>query len=419
MSAHRIHPALLVVFGGVAAALHVGKLPTALPVLRDALGVTLVQAGFLLSLVQLAGMLFGLAVGLAADSLGLRRTMIVGLAVLSLASAAGGVARSPATLMLLRAAEGMGFLLASMPAPSLIRRLVEPSRVSAALGLWGAYMPLGTALALLCGAPVMSWIGWPGWWWLIAVISTLMSLWIWAAVPPDPAVHRVRDGASSNWMSRLTWTLKSPGPWLVALSFAVYSGQWLSVIGFLPSMYAQAGLSASLAGAATALAALVNMIGNIGAGRLLQRHVQPQRLLYAGFTAMALGALVAFSDIWGGIDLKLAAGLRYAGVLGFSMFGGLIPGTLFSLAVRLAPGEQTVSTTVGWMQQWSSLGQFAGPPLVALVASWVGGWQWSGAVTGTCALAGMLLARVIGGLLSGKQKVRVPDQLVRKVRAKL
>jgi len=56
---------------------------------------------------------------------------------------------------------------------------------------------------------------------------------------------------------------------------------------------------------------------------------------------------------------------------------------------------------------------------VALVASWVGGWQWSGAVTGTCALAGMLLARVIGGLLSGKQKVRVPDQLVRKVRAKL
>jgi hypothetical protein len=55
----RLDPALLVVLGGVSAALHVGKLPTAIPVLRDALGVTLVQAGFLLSLVQLADKLAG------------------------------------------------------------------------------------------------------------------------------------------------------------------------------------------------------------------------------------------------------------------------------------------------------------------------------------------------------------------------
>ena len=72
-------PAVLVVLGGVAAGLHVGKLPPALPVLRDALGVSLVQAGFLLSLVQLAGMTLGLLAGLAADALGLKRTMVAGL----------------------------------------------------------------------------------------------------------------------------------------------------------------------------------------------------------------------------------------------------------------------------------------------------------------------------------------------------
>ena len=56
------------ILAGVAAALHVGKLPTALPVLRESLGVTLLQAGFMLSLVQsgflvllvlMAGMLLG------------------------------------------------------------------------------------------------------------------------------------------------------------------------------------------------------------------------------------------------------------------------------------------------------------------------------------------------------------------------
>ena len=63
--------AWLVVAGGVAAAVHVGKLPPAIPVLREGLGLTLVEAGFLLSLVQFAGMTLGLLVGLAADRLGL------------------------------------------------------------------------------------------------------------------------------------------------------------------------------------------------------------------------------------------------------------------------------------------------------------------------------------------------------------
>ncbi len=57
-----IDPAVLVILAGVCAALHVGKLPPALPVLRDALGVSLLQAGFLLSMVQLAGMSLGLAI---------------------------------------------------------------------------------------------------------------------------------------------------------------------------------------------------------------------------------------------------------------------------------------------------------------------------------------------------------------------
>jgi MFS family permease len=86
----RPDPALVVVLAGISAALHIGKLPPALPVLRETLHITLVQAGFLLSLVQVAGMTLGLAIGAAADALGPRRTMVLGLVVLSLASLLGG-----------------------------------------------------------------------------------------------------------------------------------------------------------------------------------------------------------------------------------------------------------------------------------------------------------------------------------------
>jgi CP family cyanate transporter-like MFS transporter len=90
--------------------------------------------------------------------------------------------------------------------------------------------------------------------------------------------------------------------------------------------------------------------------------------------------------------------LRYAAVLAFSMIGGVIPGTLFSLAVRVAPGEHTLSSTVGWVQQWSAAGQFVGPPIVAWVASVVGGWHFTWLATGACSLIGLLLTALIARL---------------------
>ena len=118
MHTHRsgIHPSWVIVWAGVCAALHVGKLPPALPVLQTELHISLVQAGFLLSAVQFAGMTLGLVVGLSADGLGLRRCMLAGLALLSFASTVGGFANDANSLLALRALEGLGFLCVVMPA---------------------------------------------------------------------------------------------------------------------------------------------------------------------------------------------------------------------------------------------------------------------------------------------------------------
>ncbi len=392
LSPHR-WGASLVLASGLVAALHIGKMPPALPVLAESLGVTLLQAGFLLSVVQLAGMLGGLLVGLLADGAGLRRSVIAGQAVLALASLGGLLAQGPASLLALRALEGLGFLLACLPAPSLIRRLVDPQRLPMHLGLWGTYMPTGTALALLLAPPVMGLLGWRGLWSLLALASAGMALWLWRALPADPPrpPGAVAGGGAGlrAWAAPLRDTLGRGGPWAVALAFALYSSQWMAVIGFLPTVYAQAGIAGGAAGALTALASLVNVAGNLGAGRLLQAGWPAWRLLLTGFVAMGSMAVLAFGQLADGTALPPLA--RYAAVLGFSALGGLVPATLFSLAVRVAPGERAVSTTVGWVQQWSSAGQFAGPPLVAWVAAQAGGWQFTWVVTTSAAVLGALL----------------------------
>ena len=398
-----IHPSWVIVLAGMCAALHVAKIPPALPALQAELGLTLLQAGFLLSAVQAASMTLGLVVGLSVDGLGLKRSMLFGLGLLCVASALGGFAHQADVLLLLRALEGLGFLCVVMPAPSLIRRTVSPDQLNARMGWWGTYMPSGNAMALLVGPLFVVSLGWDVWWWLLSAITLATFFWVRAAVPDVQPVttSSTQLGASgATWRERLRSTVTNKGPWLVSLSFAVYASQWMAVVGFLPTVYAQMGLSAGLTGVLTACVALVNVSGNIMSGRLLQRGWTARRLLQTGFVCMALGAVGAFAQ-WQAEGLPIVA--RFACVVMFSAVGGLIPGTLFSTAVRLAPSENTVSTTVGFMQQLSAVGQFLGPPLVAWVAVMVGGWQWTWVVTVSLSVIGLLLAQRIGAALLALQ----------------
>lgn len=399
----RVPADLFFVACGVVSALHVGKLPTALPVLRDELGFGLVQAGFLLSLVQGAAMLGALALGLAVGHIGLRRALLAGLVVLALGSGAGALAGSVAALAWSRAAEGLGFLLVSVAAPALIRQVVPPQRLALSMGLWGTYMPTGTALALLLGPLVAGCAGWRWWWAALAGLAALAALALVrrmglrdpsampgvagaadAAPAEDPGPHSSRAGA-------LRGSLGTSGPWLVGAIFACYAAQWLTVIGFLPTVYDEAGIGGLQAGAMTAAVALANVTGNLAAGRLLHRGWAPQRLLLLGFGAMALGAFLAF-----GLSGHWPEAARFAAVLGFSAFGGLVPATLFTAAVRVAPSGAAVPAVLGLTIQCSAVGQFVGPPLAAAWTAAHGGWSAIWIATGMAALAGALLALALG-----------------------
>ncbi|WP_234194521.1 MFS transporter [Pseudacidovorax sp. NFM-22] len=390
------HAAFFVVFGGVSAAIHLGKLPPALPALHDELGLSLVQAGFLLSVLQFAGMGFGLLAGVLADGLGARRCMLIGLGLLTGASAAAGawgqMGIGFGAMLALRVVEGAGFLLAVMPGPALVRRLAVTGTEKAALGWWGAYMPLGVSLALLAGPVFLHVAGWTGWWQGAALVSAMAMLGLIHAVPADGGRAA---SAGAGWSSRLGLTLREPDAWLVAGAFCVYAAQWMAVIGFLPTIYASAGMPAAWTALLTAVAAAVNIVGNVSGGRLLQRGHAPQRLLMRGFLAMALMAALAFAQIGSGDQVwALPMPVRYLAVCVFSLAGGMVPATLFLLAGRVVP--QAASTTVGLMQQASSFGQFLAPPVVGWLAQRVGGWHWTWVFALGCSLAGMQMARWLG-----------------------
>jgi MFS family permease len=481
-------PAVWVVLAGISVAMHIGKLPPAVSALREELQVSLVQAGFLLSMVQFAGMFLGLMVGLFADVIGLKRCMLTGMMLLSMASALGATAQTPATLLLTRFFEGLGFLLSIMPAPSLLKHLLSGERLAKMLGWWAAYMPIGAASALLAGPWVINALGWAHWWLILSGV-TLLAFYMLLTQVPTGITSQAEGLISMHWGARLRLTLSSKGPWLIAFCFCLYSAQWISVIGFLPTITAEMGISATSSGVITALVAAVNILGNVASGFFLARsaksvarvkeeallkadmredlkrqvqeqerqnpwdtHMQPNqgfgayrsspfesvqvpilpataleqevvqtptptpfvqfiryiakpqgmssRLLLMGFITMAMGGALAFVQVQG---VSLPVEWRFVSILLFSCVGGIVPGTLFSLAVKLSPSSECVAITVGWMQQCSSLGQFFGPPLVAWLAMLVGGWQWTWGVTALMAMVGLLMAVNIALILMKEQ----------------
>jgi cyanate permease len=378
--------------------MHVGKLPPALPVLRQQLGVSLVEAGFLLSTVQLGSMLLGLALGLGAHRFGLRRSLLGGLWLLVLASLAGTQATSAQGLLAARAAEGVGVLLVALSSPSLLRRIVPAHRQSLRLGLWGTYMPTGTGLALLLGPLAIATLGWTGWWAGLAVLSAAMAVAAAVVLQSDGDAEGAWPQSGSGPVSPtasatariFTATLSRSGPWLLALSFGAYSAQWLTVIGFLPTIYAEAGVAPGTAGLLTAVAALANAGGNVAGGRALHRGVPARVLLMCGFAAMAGGAFVAFA-----LQDAVSFTVRYAAVLVFSGLGGLVPATLFTLGGQVAADPRAMPMVVGMLTQGTGAGQFLGPPAAAWWAAGHGGWSQTWVATGSAALAGALLAWVL------------------------
>lgn len=373
---------------GVAAAFLVGKAPAALPVLRAELNLSLFQAGLVVSMFSLVAAVGGILFGALSDKWGQLRLAVVGLVLAAAAGAAGAWADTGVTLIASRVAEGVGFFMISVSLPGLVLRLADDRTRQTAMGLWGAYLPLGAGLILLAGGVVIETVGWRGLWLLIsASYVVFFAALVWAA----PREHDVVPGVAGQ--GRVRAVLKTPGAVMLGAVFGCYSGQYMAVTSFVPLILVErAGWDLAPAAAVGAMIMVVNTTGNIAAGFMLDRGVRRQSLILLASVVMALGAILVMSA-------ALPVPVRIAGAVLFSSFGGMIPGSLFAGVARHAPSRAHVSSVNGLMLQCVAIGQLIGPAVTTwLVATGNGSWTMSliyllpmAALT---AIAGLMLGRI-------------------------
>ena len=370
---------LWIILAGYLAAIHIGKLSVVLPILQKELYLTLTQAGLSISIVQGAGMLFALAIGAFSEKLGLKRCLIGGLTILGTSSIAGVWIDNIAMLYFFRFTEGIGFLTISLCAPAILKRISQPETISFKMGLWSSYMGLGVSIAVFTIPFILEFLRWQHIWLILGLLCFVSALFIQLFLNLDTTSSTAPTSISSTQTSLsqiIGTTLTHPPIICLALVFACYASQWTSVTSFLPSLYVENGLSLKMTGLLVSLVVVANLGGTFGAGMLLQKGWTTQMLLTIGFVGMFITSILTFTtNSW------LPFEIQFLNAVLFSMIGGVIPTTIFSMTLHYAPFASAAAASMGLVLQCSALVQFVVPPLSAAFVSATHTWASMSIVT--------------------------------------
>ncbi len=378
--------------GGLAVALNIGKVSVALPTLRAEVGLSLVQAGWVSSMLTSVAVVAASLVGMWVGRWGAWRMVMAGLLLCSAASVAAGLlAASWSALLVSRFLEGLGFMLVAVACPALVTEVSSPQHRRFALALWSSYMPLGAGLAMAASPLLLPALGWRGLWLVTSAGLLVSAASLWAQrhhFAQHPSQRRVQQPGKAGadpvaFFAPVREALAQPLPWILALAFGMWAIQHFALIIWMPTYLREVrDVGAAPAAWLTAVMLIACVPGNLLGGSLVQRGVPRGWLIVAGEAAAGLGALVytaeALPDAW-----------RYAAAVGVSFAGGLIPAAVMASSTSLARTPQQIGTLQGLYLQGAQLGQFVGTPAIAAVVSAQGQWSASLAVTGGASVLGV------------------------------
>lgn len=381
-----------VLAAGLAIALNVGKVPVALPALRAELGLSLVQAGWVSSMLVTLAFLGAAFTGMWVGRAGALRMVLFGLVVCAAASMVAPLLPGWWPLIGSRFLEGLGFMVVAVACPALITAATAGADRRFAIGLWAAYMPAGASLAMLASPWLLPRTGWTGLWALTSLLLLAAAAFLLTQRARFAAAAPARAPAGGSFFAPVRAALGQPLPWLLALSFGVWATQHFALIVWMPTyLVEQRQTGPGATAVLTGLMLLACVPGNLIGGWLVQRGARRGTLLLAAQVCTGLSALVYSAE-------ALPDALRYAAAVFVSFAGGVIPAAVMASSTVLARSPQQIGTLQGLYMQGAQLGQFVGTPLIAAVVAGSGRWSSALAVSGGAALAGVALALAAGRL---------------------
>jgi EmrB/QacA subfamily drug resistance transporter len=374
---------------------------TALPTIGRELHFSQTSLLWVVTSYELAYGGFLLLGGRAADLLGRRRMIIVGLAVFTLASLGASLAGSETVLIAMRATQGLGAAMFLPAALSTVRNMFsEGAERNKALGIWGALAALGATAGLVFGGLLTRFAGWQ-YIFLLNVPVGVVALLLIRRVVPETRVDTARRSYDPLGAVTVTGAL-------VLLAYAIAQAP---LVGWgQPRTIAELGIGAAL------LAAFL-VIESRGESPLMPLRIfRLQTLAGANAVGFLLGAsfysfifigtlymqqVLGFSALQGGFAWA-ASGIASM------LFAGISQALVTKISAKLvmAFGMTVLAVGIFWTAQAPVHGHFLGDLFGPfLVAVGMGTSQELGGAVGI-AIASSVAAGRYATLVRGGDTVR-------------
>jgi MFS transporter, DHA1 family, inner membrane transport protein len=357
-----------------------------LPGLMQQMDISPVQQAMVLSIIGVLGAAAGTFAGAVCLRLGLRRTLLAGLAVGVAGSLLPLLNDSYGLLLMARVVESVAHMAMVVAVPTLILSMCPPAVQPKAMALWSCYFTLTFIIAAWLVPPVVLAAGWRGVAWghaaLMVVVGVLCLGWVKADQLSAPSTKLT---ASGLWASQ--WRLLSQLKLLaIPATFFGYTLLFVALVSVLPKLMATTPEAIAMWAMVLPLASLA---GTLVAMTALNLRMQGYQLVRLSAAAMVLAGLALL------ILPQYALGAQSAVVIIFVLLGTLPAGIVSSIPTLFAADDPDVALVNGGLVQFGNLGNLVGSPILAAMLvqlGWVsiGVYLMAGALI-TC--MGLLLLR--------------------------
>jgi MFS family permease len=359
------------------------KVPPLIPVLRSELGLSSADAGLLMSVYALSGLVLALPTGLLFRRVGPRATGMAAVGTSAGGALMGMLAPDGGWLLASRLLEGVGMGTTAILGISTIAAWFPARERGLPIGIYTSWQPLGNLGMLLLAPPLYEVLGWRAVW-AVGGLAALACTLGYAVVVGLPAAQTARGATASGQWHR---ALLNAGAWMLAVAFGAHLAARIGFLTWAPTYLAsQGGLGLAAAAQMTALNLAISLPASVLGGWLTD-VVGSRKLVYSA----------AFLVLLPGWALTFQAGPEW--VLGPILLTGLItavvPAALNAATPETArePGE--VAPAVGVVAIGRNAGQVLGPGLLGMVLEI--GWGWDGV---SLALLGITATGLIAGWLA-------------------
>jgi len=359
---------------------------------RTSLHMSPVIAGVLTALPSLCFALLGLCAPALARRIGPSATVAAGMGAIALGLAARAFAPDSAVFLLLSALALAGIAVSNVLMPVLVKRYF-PDRVGPVTGLYSMALAVGTSAAAALAVPLTDSLG-GGWrvglgiWSLVAVVALL--LWLARLAVARRAPEPLAAPAAGAAPARMRVS-RSRTAWALTLFFGFQATAAYTIMGWLPQIFQDAGISATESGVLLAVTMLVSaplafVIPTYAARRPNQSPI---------VVALAACGLTAYAGL---AFAPAAAPWLWAVLAGLSGCAFPLALTMIGLRSRSAEGVARLSA---FCQGLGYLVSVPGPVLIGVLYQREHGWY---------APLGLLTVLLLAQLVAGCRAAR-PGQV--------